>query len=1379
MKIPLLKTTASCAGKLAACLILGAATLSQAASVPSYGAAVLADNPVAFWQLNEASGSTSAIDSGPNALNGTYGADGVGGAVAPQSPPYAGFTNGQTALATSTSDAASVVTLTNLNLNATNVDTTIAMWIEPTGYTPDSGGLLYERTANNSDAAGLGFSGTANASGMHSLGYQWNGNGYQWNSGLFPVLSTWQLVALVVQSNQATIYLYYIDADGNQHLQSAVNTGGNTPETWAYGAQGAPRGGIVLGSDPYDTANRAFPGNISGAAVFNSALTQNQILALFAAGVGVTGFAPSITTQPQSQYVVSGSPTTLSATGIGGTTPFAYQWQLNGTNVNLLADSANFSGANSNVLSILSAAAIDEGSYQLIITNVIGTTVSSNATLTLQSAALVGQWFTNGTLADVSGYQPAGTHDGYDINNTGSYLFTNDVPPSKTGQSLLLYNGDTGIAISNSATSDTGYTNTFDNRINHSFTVGCFAKGWPGVWNPFVSKNGETDAAINQYDGWELRNYGNNNTSPCWTIRGTGQNDDMAATGINLASDTNNWHFYVGTFDAGTGVRNLYVDGVLSATETNNSAYALSPLSHLCIGAQDNAGTMRNYFTGQIYDVRVYNNALTVSQILNWYGAVAPAIASQPAATAVLSGLKATFTVNASGTPPLTYQWQLNGTNLNLLPDAANFTGINSNVLTVLGATANDAGSYHVIVTSTLGYGTVTSSNALLTIVPRLLVGEWFTNGTLTDLSGYQPAGTHDGYDAAGNGDYAFSTDVPPGRTGQSLSLTKGDTAIAIANSSTADGAYTNTFDDTIANAMTVAFWAKGFPGGWSYFLTKNGDSGTPQAGWNIRRDGWYGGNNASWTMRSPGGTVSLGAAAYGGWDFDDLGTENMNIDAGAWHHYAGTYNKVTGIRSLYVDGVPVAQITNCGSYNLAAYSHLVIGGFEASPGGTIGSYFTGKFYDVRVYNNDLSSNQVAQLAAIPDPAIVGDPQSVTAYIGLTASLNGSAIGTAPLSYQWQFNGTNLVDGVVAGTSITGATSNVLTIVGLTTNHQGAYHLVVSNLNGTATSRAGILTVVPAVAPTAGTLVGAWLTGATNLADTSGYTPAGTHDGYGVTGAGVVTNNYAFTNEVPPGATGQSLTLNGNCAIAITNSSTLDANYTNTYDDTLTNMTVAFWAKGLPAGWLPWVSKRGDDNVGWQLRIGNPDGTPCWTVRDGGVGSYTLGGGPGWASTGDQDDMHSGSTVDGNWHFYAGTFDGTTGIRNLYVDGTLKAQEIGNVPYGLAAASHLTIGGRDSVAGNSFDNYYTGEIYGVRIYNTALSEAQVNYFMPPPTVVLPVPTFSGTPVINGNMLVLTYTGTLLGATNVVGPYLPVTGATSPYTNNVTAAPQMFYKLSNP
>jgi hypothetical protein len=252
-----------------------------------------------------------------------------------------------------------------------------------------------------------------------------------------------------------------------------------------------------------------------------------------------------------------------------------------------------------------------------------------------------------------------------------------------------------------------------------------------------------------------------------------------------------------------------------------------------------------------------------------------------------------------------------------------------------------------------------------------------------------------------------------------------------------------------------------------------------------------------------------------------------------------------------------------------------------------------------------------------------------------------------------------------------------------------------------------------------------------------------------------------FTNDVPPGITGQSLWLyNGDTGIAINNSSTLDASYTNTFDDTInTNgMTVVFWAKGLPGGWSPWVTKFGESGQGWQLRVNGDGATPCWTIR-----------GPGG------DDMSS--TIgksDGTWHYYAGTYDPIAGVRNLYVDGVLAATESGQGALNPATDSHVVIGARDS-GGNNFGAFFTGEIYGVQIYDAALTEAQVNYPLLPPAG----PAFSSPPVLNGNNLVITWTGgSLLQATNLTGPWTP-TGATSPFTNNVTTYPQMFYRVSNP
>jgi hypothetical protein len=511
------------------------------------------------------------------------------------------------------------------------------------------------------------------------------------------------------------------------------------------------------------------------------------------------------------------------------------------------------------------------------------------------------------------------------------------------------------------------------------------------------------------------------------------------------------------------------------------------------------------------------------------------------------------------------YWWQLNGTNISQLVDSANFTGANSNVLTVLNATSNDLGTYQLMVTN--NYGMAVSSNAVLTLVQKYLVGRWIggTNSDLTDLSGFSPTGTHDGYDIANSGGaYYFTNDVPPGRTGVSLYVS--NDGIAINNSSTLDAAYTNTFDATINNAMSVAFWARGWPGGWNPFVSKNGDSGSPNAGWDIRNDG---NDNTSpcFTCRGAGGTVNLGTAVYG--NAEDMAATSLTYgNDNKWHHYASTFNAASGTRYLWVDGKIAASASGVHAYNLASYAHVVLGGIDHSPGNTFAAFFTGKLYDVRIYNYDLSSNEVQVLSALPDPLINPQPPAaLTGFVGLTAQISAVETGTAPLTNQWQWNGANLTDGPFNGATITGSTSNVLTIANLTTSVQGVFHLVLSNPKGLTISSNTVLSVYPTAPQPAANLVGEWLSGVTNLTDTSGYSPAGTHDGYGALAGGGPSPFYAFTNDVPSGQVGYSLVLSsGTTGIAISNSSSLDANYTNTFDNQInTSMTVECWAKGCQA----------------------------------------------------------------------------------------------------------------------------------------------------------------------------------------------------------------------
>ena len=81
----------------------------------------------------------------------------------------------------------------------------------------------------------------------------------------------------------------------------------------------------------------------------------------------------------------------------------------------------------------------------------------------------------------------------------------------------------------------------------------------------------------------------------------------------------------------------------------------------------------------------------------------APGIISQSQNQNVTNGADVTLGVSASGTPPLGYQWQLNGTNL---------PGATSSNLTLTGVTYAQAGFYASVVTNTAG-STISSPAAL------------------------------------------------------------------------------------------------------------------------------------------------------------------------------------------------------------------------------------------------------------------------------------------------------------------------------------------------------------------------------------------------------------------------------------------------------------------------------------------------------------------------------------------------------------------------------------------------------------------------------------------------------------------------------------------
>ncbi|MEZ0239993.1 MAG: glucose dehydrogenase, partial [Chloroflexota bacterium] len=78
-----------------------------------------------------------------------------------------------------------------------------------------------------------------------------------------------------------------------------------------------------------------------------------------------------------------------------------------------------------------------------------------------------------------------------------------------------------------------------------------------------------------------------------------------------------------------------------------------------------------------------------------------------PASTTVSVGAPASFTVGASGTAPLSYQWQRNGFNI---------SGANAATYTIPSTVSGDNGAqFRAVVTN--GFGTATSNAATLTVV--------------------------------------------------------------------------------------------------------------------------------------------------------------------------------------------------------------------------------------------------------------------------------------------------------------------------------------------------------------------------------------------------------------------------------------------------------------------------------------------------------------------------------------------------------------------------------------------------------------------------------------------------------------------------------------
>jgi len=354
-------------------------TLVAAPPVGSYGDAVVTNNPVAFWRLDEIADPAT----NPPAYDyiggfvGTYevgSSNGFNGIVGPRPGTFPGFASTNSAATSSVGTTQTWVTLPPLFLNTNKV--TMAAWIYPDGAQADYCGLFEFGSGNAGFGYGGSFSGNAG-----ELIYWWQGSTYTFVSGLTIPPNQWSFVAVVVEPTKATLYL-----GSGGALNAAVDFSPHQLELFGTKAE--------LGHQPgRDFSDRVFNGSIDDAAVFNYALSFDQINILYGTGLGsITVRPPAIVKEPLATGLYAGRTAHFEAAVIGSS-PLSYQWRKNGSN---LPNGGNVSGALTDSLSIGNVGAGDAADYTLVVTN---SATSANAVTSAPASLLVVPAPTPGTYA--------------------------------------------------------------------------------------------------------------------------------------------------------------------------------------------------------------------------------------------------------------------------------------------------------------------------------------------------------------------------------------------------------------------------------------------------------------------------------------------------------------------------------------------------------------------------------------------------------------------------------------------------------------------------------------------------------------------------------------------------------------------------------------------------------------------------------------------------------------------------------------------------------------------------------------------------------------------------------------------------------------------
>ena len=357
---------------LAAILILSGVNSLTAADYPT---TILADHPVAYWRLEEASGSTTVADSTANANTGfvTYVTQIDGVTVFPQLGVPAIFTNGVSLAASTGTGQGDIEVPVNSTINPTPDGQTggpfsAECWAlattQPGNFCvplEDSSDFSQPPPFNNS--AGWNFYQTIGPASTWSFSIRPN-PGFVGN-GPAVVIGQWTHLVLTYDGTSAKFYVNGNLINTYAVPQFLVNNGSKN---------------LIMGAGPA-TGFAPFNGELDEVALYNYALSLSQVTNHYQVGtnsITPTAIPPTFSILPASTNAYAGVPLTLTSQAVG-TAPLFYKWIRGGK-----APIGPIPGATNNNYTFTPVfPADDQATFSVMVTNAAGSSNSPAATLTV------------------------------------------------------------------------------------------------------------------------------------------------------------------------------------------------------------------------------------------------------------------------------------------------------------------------------------------------------------------------------------------------------------------------------------------------------------------------------------------------------------------------------------------------------------------------------------------------------------------------------------------------------------------------------------------------------------------------------------------------------------------------------------------------------------------------------------------------------------------------------------------------------------------------------------------------------------------------------------------------------------------------------------